>query len=324
MRGRRGWRTAVAGLLAGVAIAGCGGSGGGNSAKDDLLAGVDGVANADRLTTTISLDTTPADLQKLAAGGDGSLDSHIAGVIAGAKIVIETVRGDAGTALDLQGVADGSTLIELRSVKDTLYLHGDVQGIFRLIGKDKVYANLKAETTSMPSFVQAAVNGQWVSLPAAALSSLATLTGGSASSEPGHGAKLLADLRRSIDRHITVSTAGTDSKGTHYVLHADMRDLANDLRAAAQDAVPGGGLLSQRLPSDIGHQTVTFDAWVKGGALTQLSIDLAQFIDSKGPGSLPLDITFERTGEDVTPPSGATPVDLTQLGTLVGALSGGG
>lgn len=325
MRGRGGWRTALATLVTAVAIAGCGGSSGGGSVKDDVLTGVDGVAGADRLTTTIHLDTTPAELQKLAAGSDSPIDPNIASVIAGASIVIETVRGQAGTSLDVSGVANGSTLVEFRSVADTLYLHGDVRGIFTVIGKKSGFADLKAQTKSMPPFVQAAVNGQWVSLPASTLTSLANLGGGTSSSS-GKGPRLLTDLRRSIERHATVTKAGTDSRGTHYVLHADTRDLATDLREAIQTAVPGGALLSSRVPNDVSRKTVTFDAWVRSGALSQLSIDLVQFGDlqNQGVSTLPLVITFDRTGEDITPPTGATPVDLTQLSTLFGALTGGG
>ena len=324
MRGRRGWRTALATLVTMAAVAGCGGSGSGGSVKDDVLTGVDGVAGADRLTTTIHLDTTPADLQKLAAAGGSPMDANIASAAAGASIVVETVRGQGGTSLDISGVANGSTLVEFRSVADTLYLHGDVRGIYTLIDKKSGFADLKAQTKSMPPFVQAVVNGQWVSLPASTLTSLANLGGSDSSS--GKGPRLLTELRRSIERHATVTKAGTDSRGTHYVLHADTKDLAADLRGAIQTALPGGALLASRLPNDVSRKTVTFDAWVRSGALSQVSLDLVQFSDLHGQNlsTLPLVITFDRTGEDITPPTGATPVDLTQLSTLFGALTGGG
>ena len=326
MRGRGLWPTALATLVMLVALVGCGGSSGGGSPKDSLLTGIDGVTKADRLTTTIRLETTAADLQKLAQASGDSLDPQIASVIAGADIVIETVRGSGGTAVDLRGVANGATLVELRSVNDTLYIQGDVRGILTAINKKSSYADLRAQTKSMPSFVQAAISGQWVSLPASTLSSLATLSGGAASSAPSQGPKLFADLRQAIDKDVTVTTAGSDSRGTHYVLHADTKALATDLRSAVQDGVPGGGVISQRLPTNVTHQNVRFDAWVRGGALSQLSINLLQFGDTStvpAGATLPLTITFDRTGSDIAAPTGATPVDLTQLGTLVGALTGG-
>lgn len=328
MWGRRRWPTALATLLALVTLVACGGgSSGGGSPKDTLLTGVDGVVSADRLTTTIALDTTPATLQSLGSASGNTLSPRLASVIAGANIVIETIRGSGGTAVDLRGVANGSTLLEFRAVNDSLYIQGDLRGIFALANKPRIYANLRAQTKSMPSFVQAAVRGNWVSLPASTLNSLSTLAGGAASSAPSKGPKLLAELRQIIDRHVTVTQSGSDSRGDHYVLKANTRELARAAQSAIQDAVPGGGLLSQRLPTNVKSQNFSIDAWVKGGALSELSIDLLQFGDtSKVPAGtkLPLTITFDRTGADITAPTGATPVDLTQLGSLVGALQGGG
>jgi hypothetical protein len=139
---------------------------------------------------------------------------------------------------------------------------------------------------------------------------------------------LLAALRQAIDRHVTVTRAGSDSRGDHYVLNGNARELASAAQAAVQDAVPGGGLLSQRLPTTkVKSQNFSVDAWVKDGALSELSINVLQFGDtSKVPAgtTLPLTLTFDRTGDDIAPPTGVTPVDLTQLGTLFGALTGGG
>ena len=328
MWGRRRWSTALATLVAVVGLVGCGGSsGGGGSVKGDVLSSIDGIANADRLTTTIRLDTTPATLQTLAQSSGSSLSNNLASAVAGASIVIERAKSGGGSALDIQAAAGGATLIELRAVDKTLFLHGDVRGILTLAGKPKVYANLKAQTKTMPSFVQAAVSGQWVSLPAATLDSLATLTGGTpASSAPGNGPKLLGDLKRAVDKDVTVTQAGTDSRGTHYVLHADTKALADDLRTSLSGSLPGGSAISQRVPTNVKHQNFSFDAWVKDGTLSELSINLLQFGDtSKVPSgtTLPLTITFAKTGSDITAPTGATPVDLTQLGTLIGALQGG-
>lgn len=328
MWGRRRWSTALATLVTVAGLVGCGGSSGGGSVKGDVLNSIDGIASADRLTTTIRLDTTASALQALAQSSGSTLDNSLASALAGASIVIERAKSGGGSELDIQAIAGGATLLELRAVDKTLFLKGDVRGILRLAGKPKVYGNLKAQTKSMPSFVQAAVTGQWVSLPAATLDSLATLTGGAPpSSAPGNGPKLLGDLKRAIDKDVTITSAGSDSRGTHYVLHADTKTLAEDLRTSLTNSLPGGSAVSQRLPTTVKHQNFTFDAWVKGGSLSELTINLLQFGDtSKVPAgaTLPLSITFVKTGADIGAPTGATPVDLSQLGTLVGALQGGG
>jgi hypothetical protein len=317
--------TAVAVLLG---LVGCsGGSDGADSVKGGVLTGIDSVSAADRLTTTVRLDTTPAELKTLAeANGGSGIDASTAAAIAGASIVIERVKRSGGSDLDVQAIGNGDALIELRAVGDTLYLQGDVRGILDLVNKPKVYANLRTQVKSMPSFVQAAVAGQWVSLPASTLTSLSNLAGGAASTAPSKGPRLLADLRRSIDRHATVTKSGTDSRGDHYVLHADARALAADLRASIGAAVPGGSLIAQRIPTDVAKQDVQFDAWVRGGALSELTIDVLQFAGDDVPAgqSLPLTITFVKSGDDISTPADVTAVDLTQLGTLVGALTGGG
>ena len=309
-----------------VALVGCSGSsGGGDSVKGGVLSGIDQLSGADRLTTTVRLDATAAELQSIEKATGGQMNATTAAAIAGSSIVIENAKRDGGTDLDVQGINNGDALVELRAVGDTLYIQGDVRGILDLVNKPKVYASLRAQTKSMPSFVQAAVSGQWVSLPASALSSLSALSGGAASASPGKGPRLLADLRRSIDRHATVTKEGSDSRGDHYVLHADARALAADLRASLAASVPGGSFVSQRIPNDVAKQDVQFDAWVRGGALSELSINVLQFADDAPVGqTLPLTITFVRSGDDITAPSGVTPVDLTQLGTLIGALTGGG
>ena len=307
-------------------LVGCSGSsGGGDSVKGGVLTGVDQLSGADRLTSTVRLDATAAELQSVAKSTGGAMDATTAAAIAGSSIVIENVKRDGGTDLDVQAVNNGDSLLELRAVGDTLYIQGDVRGILDLVKKPKVYANLQAQTKSMPTFVRAAVAGQWVSLPASALSSLSALSGGAASTSASKGPRLLADLRRSIDRHATVTKEGSDSRGDHYVLHADARSLAADLRASIETAVPGGSFVSQRIPKDVAKKDVEFEAWVRGGALSELSINVLQFAGGEASSgqTLPLTITFVRSGDDIAAPSDVTPVDLTQLGTLFGALTGG-
>jgi hypothetical protein len=84
-------------------------------------------------------------------------------------------------------------------------------------------------------------------------------------------------------------------------------------------------MLRQRLDSArVPDRQVRVDAWVADGALTQISIDLAQFArPGAGGGHLPLTLTFRRSAGTVMRPTGATPVDLSQLGSILGAVGGG-
>ena len=118
-----------------------------------------------------------------------------------------------------------------------------------------------------------------------------------------------------VDAHIARHLPNTQNVST-----ADTLDEACD--------VVGRNIYPHRLrlaaPSGQGR-TITLDAWVKDDALSKLSLDLAQFDDkNKLPAgtSLPLVLTFEQTGHTVEAPTSATPVDLTQLGSLLQAFSG--
>lgn len=317
--------------LAATACGGGGSGGGGNASGPSglVLSALQTTAGSGTLTTTIRLDATAAALQALAHASNHTLDAASADALNGASVVIENSKSGGKSNIDLRVLEGGSALLELRSVTGSLYLQADVRGILTQIHKQKLYANLHAETSSMPAFVKAAFAGKWVSIPAAALSSLTQATGsGSGSGTSAQGIKLLAELHDVIKKDVTVTSAGHDARGDHYVLSGDEKTLSADLQAAISDSVPGGGVLGQRIPSaSAQHRTIHVDAWVNGGALSALSIDLAQFGD---PGTvpagttLPLLVTFERSGDSIDAPSGAVPVDLTQLGTLVGALTKGG
>lgn len=327
----RHWPVAACAAIALTATAcggGSGATGNGSGPSGVVLSALQTTAGSATLTTTIRLDATSASLLALAHASNQKLDAGKAAGIEGASIVIETSKSGGKSNADVRVLEGSSALVELRALSDTLYLQADVRGILSLLHKDKVYANLRAETKSMPNFVQAALNGRWVSLPSAALSSLAQASGTGGGGSAAQGIKLLTDLHDVIKRDVTVTAAGHDARGDHYVLSGDEKVLSTDLQAAISDSVPGGGLLGQKIPSaSAQHRTLHVDAWVNGGALAALSIDLAQFGD---PGTLPagttlpLVVSFERSGGSIDVPAGAVPVDLTQLGTLVGALSGGG
>ena len=328
----RPWLVATCAAVALTSAACTGGSspkgGAASGPAADVLSAVQASARAEALTTTIRLDSTPATLQALAHAANATLTPPDAKALKDASIVIETARTGSKGASDTRVLEGGRTLFELRGTSDTLYLQADVRGILTLVHKRKVFADLRAATKSMPGFVQAALNGHWVSLPTAALASLAQAGGSGSAGSSGSGTRLLNDLHDVIKRDATVSVAGSDSRGQHYVISGDEQVLAGDLSSAIADAVPGGAFLGQRIPTaHAAHRTIHVDAWVKGGSLAAFSLDLAQFGD---PGTVPAGTTvplvvgFEQSGAPIEAPSGAVPVDLTQLGTLVGALSGGG
>lgn len=334
--------TFAAAVAAALAVAGCGGgsSGSSGSPKSELTTGITNLSHSDVLTTTLKLDTTAAALQAFAQASHQSLGPGDAQALAGANLVIEakTANGqnlsdvkpgdNKATNVAFRGIDNGRTYAEIRVIAGNLYLQGDVKGILALAHKSKLYAEVQARAATLPAFVKAFVAGQWVSINGAAAQGLASQFGGGGAqtTNPAQAQKLLADLKGVVDRDVTVTRAGTDSRGDHLVLKGNTRTLARDFVAAMQSSVPGGSVLGSQLnATNAPSRTITLDAWVKGGTLSELSLDLVQFAkpgEAPAGAHLPIALTFEQSGADITTPSGVTPVDLTQLGSLLGALGG--
>lgn len=327
----RSWKLAAAAASATIVVVACGSSSGGDEAtgtpKEQLVAGISHLGDADVLTTTLSLDTSAEDLQAVAKSGGDKLSMSSADAITSAQLVFETTKDK---TFSLRAVDNGTTLFELRVVAKTIYLHGDLESLLDIVGKPEVLASIRQQTAQMPDFVQAFVAGRWISLNSEALSGLIGQSGGgsaSAAPESTAGPKLLADLRETVGRDITVKDLGSTSDGEHLQLSGDTRKLVADLQQAVRTDVPGGAALGDRLNSaDVPSRTIVLDAYLDDDRLAKLSLDLAQFDDDNelpAGTTLPLVLTFAEEGDEIAAPSDSVPVDLTQLGSLLGALSGG-
>lgn len=318
-------------MVAAVVAAGCGGGSSStpDNPKAELSASLDNLTGADALTTTIGLGVSPAALQRFAQAEGSHLSAADAQTIATAHLVVETktsdgkdLSGSKGSNFSLVGSSGGRTLVELRVVGGDLYLQGDIRGVLALAHKSNVYGEVKARAATLPGFVRAFVAGRWVSLAGAAAQGLLGTFGGTPSGTgSGVANQVTSDLKKVLDRDVAVRKVGTDSRGDHLVLSGHSRKLAADLLQAIGNDVPGGSLaLSKADPSTMHDRAVSVDAWVKDGVLRQVSIDVGQFTDTTS-AHLPVTISFDQSGGDITRPSGATPVDLTQLSSLMGALN---
>jgi hypothetical protein len=321
--------TSVVAVGAVVALAGCGGSDSApDTPKSELVASVTQLGQADALTTTVRLDASPAALRALAGSGGKPVSRSTLASLASARLVVENTAGSGdGRSYSVRAITGGQTVIELRVVSGVLYVKGDVHGLLALLHKQGALKELKASPTPLPQFVTALVDGRWVSLQAGALSALGSLAGTDSSADPSQGPKLLAALRDVFQRDVTAKKVGSDPALDHLVLTGDLRTIAADVKASLAGAVPGGAVLTDKLSAtDLPKRTIRLDAWVKDGALTQLTVDLAQFTDAGNVPSgtaVPLTFTFDRSGADIVAPPDATPVDLTQIGSLFGALTHG-
>ena len=348
MRGRSSSLVAAGSTVAAIVLAGCGtGSSSGHAVpkdpKGELTASVSNLGDSDTLGATLKLDIPPAVLQQLARSQGDQLTAGDAAAVSGAQLVIEakTTNGKNladlkssdknATAVAIRAISNGHTYLEMRVLSGDLYLQGDVKGFLGLIHKAKTYDEVKARAATLPDFVKALVNGQWVSLNGAAAQSVAgqfgVQTGSQSGDKQGQAAKMLDDLKSLLNKDVTVTRLGSDDRGDHLRLSGNAKTLVNDAYQSFSTAVPGGAALSQAKPQKVPSRVVTVDAWVKDGVLSEISIDLGQFLDKKQAAAasrpLPITLTFTQQGDDITKPNGVTPIDLTQLGSLFGALSSG-
>ena len=327
-----------------VALTGCGsGSGGSSTASKDpktaFSTGLSGLSDTDVLTVTLKLDTTPDALVGFAKESGDTLDPQTAQHIASAAIAFETKTSDGTKLSDVKpgtkvNVAtrvaiqdDGKTLGEFRSVEQSLYAQADVKTLLDLFGQSKSYADLTARAGQMPAFVKAFVNGQWVVLDLNALKAIAGQFGGAAASPSTQQAqKLLTDLKAVIGKDVTVTRVGSDAEGDHLKLTTQSRAFVNDLVQTVSSDLPAASLATGSFkPSNVPDHSIVVDAWVKDGVLSKLSVDVVQFAKSSEvkPGdSLPVVLQFEQSGDDISKPANATPVDTTQLFTMLGSLGG--
>ena len=345
MRRRSSSLFVAATAAAGLVLAGCGNGSGQSVPKDpkgELTASVTNLGDSDTLTFTVKLEIAPDVLQQLARADGDNLTSADAAAISSAQLVVEakTTNGknlsdlkpsdQKATAVSIRGISNGHTYLEMRVISGDLYLQGDVKGFLGLIHQEKSYAEVKARAATLPDFVKALVNGGWVSLSGAAAQGLASQFGvqaGGQSNKEAQSRKMLDDLKGILNKDVKVTRLGSDDKGDHLRLSGNAKNLVNDSYQSFASVVPGGGTaLSQAKPQDVPSRVVTVDAWVKDGVLSEISLDLGQFASKGDPEAgkkLPIALTFSQDGDDISKPGGVTPIDLTQLGSLFGALGGG-
>ncbi len=332
--------TATAGLLAGC---GSGSSGGktstsdvsGASAASELSSAISSLGQGSTLTVTLKLGTTGSQLVSFVHQQDkaSTLTAAQAGAIAGAAVTFEVTAPSGKTLDQISGltssgaanialVDNGKTWFAIRIINQTLYLQADLKDLLHALGQDQSYRQIAGASAQLPSFLSAAVQGKWISLSLAALKHAIPGATGASTANPSQAHHLIDQIKSLLTTDVTVtksSSGGTDT----LTLSANLRTLARDFTTTFANSIPGAGAaLSGANLSNVPDKNISLKATVSGGALTGLTLDLAQF--AKHPsGSLPIELAFAQSGPAISAPSGAVAVDLSQLGPLLGSLGGG-
>jgi hypothetical protein len=336
--------TATASLLAGC---GGGSSGGGstNTSNDsslspqaELTSAVQALGNASTLTASLKLGASGSQVLSFVTAQDKSakLTSAEAAEIAGISLNFE-VSAPSGqklsqlTGLTSEGAANISvvegakSLITIRFINKTLYLQADLKDVLNALGQASTYRQMTAAAGQLPGFLGALVQGKWVSLPLSTLKQLTGSLGSVASATPNSAdsSRFLSAIEGLLTKDVTVTRTSSGSTD-NLTLTANLRTLAGDVTSTFATLVPGAGAaLGKADVSSAPNKNVTLDATVTNGTLSTISFDLGQIAKS-GNGTLPIELAFTPSGTAISAPSGATAVDLSTLGSLLGSLGGGG
>jgi hypothetical protein len=337
MRSRR-YLLSVASLVAVGSLGFSTGSGTNSGAATQLQQGWRSLSSLPQVTMSLHMDTTVQELEAL----PGGTPPNVAKLIAGGSIVVREATASgrplsslrqlsglgqelSSVELDVVGELDGSPLVELRAVGGVLYAQLNVAGLGSVLAS--LGRSLSAAEGQLPPAVaadpavHALFDGEWVSLDLESalrqLGSAGVIHSGSAGRAQARG--LVGALSSALAREVHVAKLGQVARlGTDLVLSADAQNLAKALLSAASQVLPKqvtSKEVSQavaRLP----HRTAQLHAYVAGGTLTRISLDLAQ-LAKKGElpagTTLPLVLEVSHAPVAITAPSGAVPLDLQRL-----------
>jgi hypothetical protein len=294
-------------------------------------------------TLTFSLYGSAADFDALSTTPSTQKDDAIANKLIPNSSVALSFGGSRSGNFDLDITIGGENdAVNMLVTGGTLYLKIDVKGIGAATGANtsKITGEAGAISSELP-FVGTLLAGNYVSLNLKQAGAMAKQFG--AGAHPPVGAsgetgttitvsqekQLIQALRSALTSGTTITKVGSDSIGEHYQIVAMPQTLAQAFYSAAASVA---GPLSSEITkaqgdlSKISNNPVTVDAWISGGKLAQIEVDFRQFHKGAGGPTNPvgLKIDFSSSTASFSAPSGATPVDLTKLGSLFGGLLKGG
>ncbi|WNI17163.1 hypothetical protein [Actinacidiphila sp. ITFR-21] len=263
---------------------------------------------------------------------------------------------DVSVAVAVSDDAAGrKNLVEVRRIAGTLYVRADVKGLAKadstlsggdggksggtgggpkdgggLSGLNRLLDGSGHLPASLGA-VEDAFDGRWISVDQKLLDTLGMFTGSGAAPEPDARSqtRLLAALENALAGDAVFKDLGSRGGTDHVQVTVPARQLAKALKsplASALKDVPGfsGGQLKEL--DAVPDKAVTADVAVKNGAVSAVTVDVAQFDGAAHPGTLPLVVTFDSGAAAVTAPADAKALDPADLAGLFtsGLLPGSG
>jgi hypothetical protein len=250
-------------------------------------------------------------------------NGHIAVSTGNDKFALEIKAGDLDHAL------------ELRYVDKKLYARADVAGLAKLFGATPDQINEAVQGLASQDglgFLSAAAAGKWIVADFAPLKDMfaglgkqfGLETGASTPSPSSSDPKAASEYKaikdafsQALNEDVTIDKLKSDDAGDHYLAKVtSLRAFYAKLLPVFQQQMgkfPGGNELPPA--SVVPDKPGSLDVWVKGGRVSRLELDLAQFAPAPpaGVGRVALRLDIASEAASVTVPSDAVPVDIAGL-----------
>lgn len=330
-------RGAVLVLVAGTAACGVSSV----APKIELRTAVVGVSEADSLSFTLSVPSSPSDVRTFLAAVDeesASVDDATLEELLSTEVVFAYDDGQSAKDLDDDAVSlqvryAGEDDIAMRVVDEVMYFRVDVPGLSERFsgsddGLDEVRAQLDAAGLgAAQEAAEALIDGEWVSVDYGDGSWLAELGAsmqGQAPALPEDLPQRLLDLaERAFESSVTVTRAGSDDTGDRLDASVNLRQAYGNVSSDLEDLL--GDVLGEMMPGledslppadEVPDRDVTASFWVTDGELRRVELDLAQFL-AEPAGSLVLRADMSRDSS-IEAPEDSVEIDVEALAEASG------
>ncbi|MGW1176473.1 hypothetical protein ACWD4P_22495 [Kitasatospora sp. NPDC002543] len=226
----------------------------------------------------------------------------------------------------------GTALLEYRQVEATGYLHADTKGLVKLLGQDpsevdRLRNGLPAELKPLGDVL----DGKWVSFDLQALADQAKQSdagkadpSAAPTADPEFTDQLLGSIKDALGRTVTYEDKGKKDGAEHLWVSAPARQLVDEMYKAVKPLSAKFpkqlGDFPDQAPSDVPDRRIGVDLYLKNGAFSSATFDLAQLAETVEPGvEFPVKLAFDQAAPNVQAPADAVKLTGDQL---VGAVAG--
>jgi hypothetical protein len=143
---------------------------------------------------------------------------------------------------------------------------------------------------------------------------------GSAELSPAQVGKVVDSVTAAVKDSATVTEAGSDADGTHYVATVALTKVVDTAWKDIAALVPGGAAGMKPDLSQLEKTTLTVDVWVKDGAVTRVEVPLGPAMADVAPAGGDVRIVVVLSGEGVRPVEGPVTDVPDSLFDLLGGL----